>query len=1122
MSFGGGKTASPAPKLAGIDNSNVSSNQKSVPLRYVAGLDWCPLVWISDIHNPQYVEVKSKVGKKTQTTGHDIFGDVVGLACFGLTESFHAIESGNEIVWEGDITRPDDPEHPNYWTYWVDTAVGRFYIYWGRPDQPVDTAVLTALGEANADLEHPAYRNQTYVVCQRYNFAGSESPPSTRILLRRAPKPALGTFAIQNSEQGESLAAALLELATNPITGAGMPAAHFDAAQWEAFSAAIIAGAGCHSLFLDRERPLREVFRDAFTLCDGWGRIEQGKIVPGLFPHDGSIPVGMTEISHHDIVGDPDIGAPGFAKTANSVVVKYRDRTKRLADDSVSETARANAKARGRTQPDSVNAPWIIDREQAGKYAAMRARTAKEGESKGGFDVRRPRAVFSDGEPLQAGDNFMLDWLPFELDQVSRITKRVDPYRGPVQISYIAERGIAPLAYRPPAGLSPDLGLSVPLEITAQRVFELTTQLAGTPLGICIAILAKRPLSEHENVSGVNAKSVIGFSLWHSNDGGSYDPLGQQNAWAVRAVLRTAVPNNGTALTVEVTLDADNLDRALIVPTSNEDRADDTLLLIVGDEVFSVGAISITGDDWDLDCLRARQGTNFAAGSVDDECWLIYRSDLVRYAHARFIEDTDRYFKLQPFTGSAVLDLADADAVAYHFRDRADELPVIVIDALPGGLKVGVTTYITGQISDVNGDLTRYQINAARIVGAVIDSEYTLQAGDVQPDERALFGFKVAVVWPEPGDWRIIVRAYDERSGYAEEQTADNAVTAGSGYYGPDDGLTPDGVTDVTLTPGLGVIFVDFVHPTNTKVDYVEVYQAATGTQPALPSFSIPYPQNFLAHDKLPANATRYYWLRVKARNGRFSAVAGPFMTITREGVDLSDIVPGLELVGLGSSLPNPVGYTGVKNFLLTTDRKLYRYDPSVPAWTNKVDGADIVVNSVVAGALAAGAVTAYAVGANLIITDTANIGSAVITGAKIALAQIGTGHIQDLAVTTLKIGDNAVTLPITYTEVDEIVGDGNWQEVLSVDFDNAYDAMVLVVLNFQHGYLATTTHEVRIKLDGSEIASGAGVAPNDYPCLTQSQFVAAGSHTFTVEWKGYTANISIFRRTLALLGAMK
>ena len=1121
MSFGGSKTASPAPKLAGIDSSNTSSNQKSVPLRYVSGLDWCPLIWVSDIHNPQYVEVKTKVGKKSQTTGHDIFGDVAGLACYGLTDAFYAIESANQVVWEGEVTRPDDPEHPNYWTHWVDTSVGRFYVYWGRSDQPVDTAVLGPLGAADPDLEHPGYRNQTLVVCQRYNFAGSESPPSTRILLRRAPKPALGTFALQDSAQGESLAAALLELATDPITGAGMPLAHFTAAQWEALSSAIIARAGCHSVSLDRDRRLGDVFRDAFALYDGWGRIQEGKIVPGMFPHDGTVPGGLTELSHHDIVGDPDIGAPGFAKTANSVTVKYRDATKRFADDSVGETARGNARRRGRSQHESFSAPWIIDREQAGKYAAMRARTAAEGESKGSFDVRRPRAVWAGGTPLQAGDNFQLDWLPFELDQVSRITKRVDPYRGPPSISYVAERGIAPLAYRPPGDLTPDLGVSLAQEITQQRILELTTQLAGTPLGIHIAVLAKRPLAEHQNYAGLTTKSVVGFSLWHSNDGGSYDPLGQQNTWAVRAPLRAVVPDNGDALTVLVTLDADNLDRDLLVPMSAEDKADDTLLLIHGDEVFSIGAISIAGNDWDLACLRARQGTNFEPGAIADECWLVYRSALVRHVHARFIEDTDRYFKLQPFTGNSILDLADADPVLYHFRDRADELPVIVIDALPAGLKVGVTTFITGTISDVNGDLVRYQINAARIVAGLVDSEYTLQAGDVPPAARALFAFKASVVWPQSGTWRIIVRAYDERVGYSEAQTADNAVAAGSGDYGPDDGLTPDPVTSVTLTPGLGVVFVDFTHPTNTPVDYVEVYEAATGSQPVLPSFSIPWPQNFLAHDKLPASATRYYWLRVKARNGRFSTVAGPYMTVTRAGIDLSDIVSGLTMVEIVGSLPVTGNYDG-RFVFLTTDKKLYRYNGTTAAWSKAVDGADLVASSVVAGAIAAGAITAAAIGANEVIANTANIADAVITGAKIANATIGTAKVQDLAVTTLKIGDDAVTLPISHTETTEVEGDGTFIEVLSVDFDNTYDAAVLVLFNCQQGYVALTSHEIRIKLDGSIIASGAGAAANDYPSLLQAVLVTAGSHTFTVDWKGNNSDISIFRRTLALLGTMK
>jgi DNA-binding response OmpR family regulator len=51
------------------------------------------------------------------------------------------------------------------------------------------------------------------------------------------------------------------------------------------------------------------------------------------------------------------------------VSVRYRDRTALLREDSVGETARGNAQARGRSQPVTVEVPWIIDRAQAGRYA---------------------------------------------------------------------------------------------------------------------------------------------------------------------------------------------------------------------------------------------------------------------------------------------------------------------------------------------------------------------------------------------------------------------------------------------------------------------------------------------------------------------------------------------------------------------------------------------------------------------------------------------------------------------------------------------------------------------------------------------------------------------------------
>lgn len=1009
MSFGGkGYQPAERPKTAGVDSDNYSSNQEAVPLRWFAGVDYCPLTWISDIHNPVYEELRTKAGKgESVTTGHKVFGDIAGLACVGLVDAVEAIECDAEEVWVGNVSRPADPMSPHYWRTEIVTSVGTFYVYWGREDQPVDDVLLGPLGAAKPELAHPAYRGQCYVVCKRYFFGQNrESVPSTRIRLRRAPRPDVGAFAPQNAAGGESLVAATLELLTNRRFGAAMPADHFTAAQWESLSAAVLAATGGHSPTLDRQREVRDFIREAFVYFDGWARIEGGKIVPGRFPHDGSLPAGMTELSHHDMTARPQLGAPGYAATANEVEVIFRDRTRKLKEDGILETAEANARARRRHQVTSLSMPWIIDRTQAAAFAAEAAQSAAEGERTISFPVRRARAVWAGGADLQAGDNFNLDYQPFALDEVARITRRRDDYGGEVTLEAVAERGLYPLPYTAPNDARTTLGQPRPQEIAAHRILELTTALAGTPAGIYVAILAKRPRAAYPAPNAdVFAGSVTGFSSWYSADGGSYDLLGRQTTWAVSATLRAGYAAGAASpLTVQLALDADNLDAGRISPLSDEDRNNDTLLLIVGDEVMSVGGITISGLNWDLACLRARQGSLAAAASTGAPAWLVYRDELVALTHARFVESQTRWFKLQPYTSGEVLDLADADAISYAFRDRAPERPVVTFSALPSAPIAGLTYFIAGQISDVNGDLSTYRIEAARVVAGVVDSRFVLQAGEFPPAERALSPFKVPVVFPAAGTWRIVVRAFDERAAYTETASGDLTVGAGAAP-GVDDGVTPDVVSGVSIQPGLGLLWLTWTNPTNTAPRTIFLYESATTVRPANPVFALGGTQTFLAREGLPANTTRHYWLEVESYAGRRSAIAGPFSGTTRAGINVADFVPGLAPVEIVGALPAAGNFQGRVVFL-TTDLKLYRWTSAAVSsgtahWSAAVSAVDI------AGQLADAQVASLSA-AKLtgLLSDSqiAGLAAAKLTG------QIVATQITDGAITTPKISAGAVT----------------------------------------------------------------------------------------------------------------
>lgn len=882
MSF---KSSQPAaePTVANVAAADVSTNQQAVPVPWWIGPDYRALTWIvPEVYNLRQVPVRTKVGKKTQTTGFKNYGDVAGIAGLGLVRAIREIEVDGTVVWKGNLTRPTDPASPYYWRQTIETSVGTFYVYWGRLDQPVDDILLSQIGD------HPAYRGQVVVIIKDYYLGDTSGQvPNTRLMLDRAPSPAIGNFPARASDQGESMVAGQLELATNPIFGAGLPAKHFIVEEWQALSAAVVDRVGCHAPTLSRAQPLRDVFRDFQTYYDGWCAIKNGQLRPSFMPHDGVIPDGLTELTAHDYTDEPTTRATSPSATINDVVVTYRDLTDSLTEKTASESASDNVEARRNHEGSNMSMPAIIDPDQAAAYAAEAADTGSEGKWEGSLRVRPSRARWASGTRLDPGDTCIVNLTGPAVRQISRITQRTDYYDQPPALEIEAERGIAPLAYVRPSDTKPPLGSIIPLPIDKVRVWELTPALAGSPIGLPVSFLVKRPSSIYENTS-LKAANVMGFQALFSVDGVSYDVLGSATQWAVRGTLRTALNGSSADAVVQLALDDDNLDLSRLAPQNSDSQDNDNLLLVIGDEVFSIGAIALDALNYDFSCLRGRQGSQAAAHAAGTEAWIVWRDSIRIFTHKRFVEDQTRYFKFQPYTQSKSLELAEADPVSYHFRDRAAEKPLITLTALGAGMVVGGAYAVTGQIADVNGDMTRYQVVAAVVVDNAVTSEITLLSGEFAPDDRALYAIKTTVTFPMAGTWRIIARAWDETEAYTEVSTADVNVAEAPG--GSDDGITPDAVADVVVAPGIEMLTMKWTNPTNTTPAFILIYESATVARPSMASFVVTAPQAFYFRSGLPEGTTKNYWFQVQATSGRKSAIVGPY-TGTSAGTSIPQSV---------------------------------------------------------------------------------------------------------------------------------------------------------------------------------------------------------------------------------------
>ena len=123
-------------------------------------------------------------------------------------------------------------------------------------------------------------------------------------------------------------------------------------------------------------------------------------------------------------------------------------------------------------------------------------------------------------------------------------------------------------------------------------------------------------------------------------------------------------------------------------------------------------------------------------------------------------------------------------------------------------------------------------------------------------------------------DW-VTRKATADRLNKLVENAVWNGATNSDGYA-PDDGITPNDPTGLTYSSGVESIQLSWSWTQNTLPLKTWIYESSTTTLPASPSFFVGQDQRTFFRENLVAGTTRYYWIKVEARNGRFSNVVGP------------------------------------------------------------------------------------------------------------------------------------------------------------------------------------------------------------------------------------------------------
>lgn len=660
------KNPSPATKPLNVEADHTSTNQEAIPVPYFAGrlrvgVKWC----LGGPYRQTNENVKQKVGKKSQTVGSIYRCDIGGLICAGPVRRLWEILVDGERVHVGQVDR--DESNPLYADIVV-PGIAEFRIHWGTLTQGVDTLIFG--GDCPDD--HPPYKGICWLACKQL-LCGQDrtTVPNVEVMVEREPSfgGVLGGMSEGLVFEGVNPVTALAEILTSERFGLGLPANIIHTASWSAEAAKRdvatalplptapdhVAILGFISPFLVRQVAARAYLGEILAHFDGWLRRNGTQIELGSFPHNGVVPGGLTELSHHDLVERPALADAGDSaeEPVTQINVKHLDRERGMKEGSEPGTIETVRDELGAQSARTESRLFLMTRHQARLVATELAAHASQPVMGGSISVRRGKAG-----GLRPGDLFQFDYEPYQLDAIFRVLRRRDPaLGGDITLEIQSERGLAPLPYTPPPDARPNLPVPPPVAVVNARLFQVPTAFYGEgPVPIVVPLI-ERP--------SANTRAIV---VWFSLDDATYDELERVDNWAIRGSLAASVGTGDATLTFN---GGSGFDLAKLVGQSAAAQADDTLLLFVGNEILSVGAVTaLGGNQYSLAVLRGRRGSAVASHTGGAIAWVIPRVELVPLRHAQFPRTAiSRWFKFQALTAAEIQALSGALKVAFTFAD---------------------------------------------------------------------------------------------------------------------------------------------------------------------------------------------------------------------------------------------------------------------------------------------------------------------------------------------------------------------------------------------------------------------------------------------------------------------
>ena len=664
---------------ATTDPKHSSSYKEGEPVGLGWGRDVWPSNWISD----RYDEHTAYGG---QNKPEWQYASIAARYCKGPVDFVGKVyQDGKEIAnWDYQFA---DGEESHEFTLNASLQSGRAFkaiVHRGTDDAP-ESGVANL--RAKTGQHHPPYRGYCWIEWINMDLGqGSNSIPSYAVEIG-TNAPALGAFpgGPITHPHGVNLIAAAYALLTDEQGGNLDPSLIDEADIGDQCLALETIGVSGRTGSLTYAHPTftgRTTLGDALSTIlgyfDGFIFIEAGKIRFGWFPNAPVDASALPEIAEGDLTAKPSgAGFSDWNKGPTSAVVLFKDWLR----DYETAPARYNVPANGESRLTSAltrrDKPFIHAEDQATLLAAEAAVPNTNEDSSVNLTVLKSRAVDGAGALLLPGSVINWDYGPHSLDLVCRVTaRRLRMGQAADVLTVVRERGAFPRPYAAPVD-----DRVLPTPDTPGEIDVGDVRLWCLPSGFGpdrqVAPLVNRV-----------KRTIYRANLHFSPSGAApWEVVLDSRFFAAKCAVAGGGIGAGDA-TVRVT--SASVDFPRFAAQSTVAQVDDTLLLLLGSEVVSVGAITVVSlGTYDLAILRGRRGTVAAAHADAVVSWLFLRAELSAAEHADFYRVRDggnvynagiatKYFKVQLFT-------IEEDGLAKPDDPGLSlQLPDLTADALTG------------------------------------------------------------------------------------------------------------------------------------------------------------------------------------------------------------------------------------------------------------------------------------------------------------------------------------------------------------------------------------------------------------------------------------------------------